>query len=47
MLSKMSYCPLDEAWNLCNEKNINNENSVPENSVVQLGGYQLQPSQND
>jgi len=37
MLSKMSYCPLDEAWSLCRPLETDNM-TQPEPSVVEIGG---------
>ena len=43
MLSKVSYCSLDEAWNLCQPlENNNSENSSPESTTLEIGGYQLE-----
>jgi len=40
MLSKVSYCSLDEAWNLCQP--LDNQNgSAPESTTLEIGGYQL------
>jgi len=36
MLSKMSYCPLDEAWSLCRPLD-NTPMTVPEPTVVDVG----------
>lgn len=38
MVSKMSYCPLDEAWTLCKPLETNFE---PENTKLEIGGYSL------
>ena len=40
-MSKMSYCPLDEAWSLCKPLD-NNLNLNPENTKLDIGGYQLE-----
>ena len=42
MLSKVSYCSLDEAWNLCQPLDSqNSDNTTPESTTVEIGGYQL------
>jgi hypothetical protein len=38
MVSRMSYCPLDEAWTLCKPLETNFE---PENTKLEIGGYSL------
>lgn len=44
MLSKISYCSLDEAWNLCPPLDSTNHNMEPEKTTLEVGSgsYQLE-----